>query len=613
VKRFFRIVTFIMFLLSLVLATAVTKQLPVTAGPPEPAQSLPDGGLFKIYLPALSKVDPLYIMPMDTALPWGAVGFMDNGCTATLIDPWHILAAAHCFTFDNTGDWQDPIYFFPNYHPDRSNPPYYKVVRAVVGSRVNTCCIFLRSDWGIGFLEAAVTGFPTMQISSVHPATWPDEVSYAGYARDAGWFPYAPLPAPSVTPPLPTGQRFCPLFSAPPFDMDDNCWWTPALVDDSCTVLADNQDALILETSSCRIIGGNSGSPIVWNLGSDTDPLYRLAGVVHGGDIAAATARYEFAPRYAYGAAIAAVDDGNPFSQVFVTDPDADFIARRWRDGQNVDDPFTLYSPLYELPDPFEITAFNQNNGRPQLVVISGYTELYTSYVDAGGNWVQNVAFDGPPGTTVYLDLDSAYDAQGNEQLYLIADDGRVYTRRKETTDPLEWRPWELLTELDFFTHVSAVRRPDGTQRIFLQTNNGELFTMEQLIADPDSGWSTEIPMYTVFNTLQDWDVSLTPDGRRQVFAIADDGSLWTRYSLGVPSNSNWSLWEPWDVPLFTPDVTTDHYIEGLQSLVADLWLEETGNDLVPVVLATDDRGNIYITTYTSATGWARWRSFFDN
>lgn len=50
--------------------------------------------------------DDRYLMPISNSLPWGAVGYMDNGCTATLIDSRHIVAAAHCFCYDDTGTWQ---------------------------------------------------------------------------------------------------------------------------------------------------------------------------------------------------------------------------------------------------------------------------------------------------------------------------------------------------------------------------------------------------------------------------------------------------------------------------------------------------------------------------
>ena len=36
------------------------------------------------------------IMPVTSSLPWGAVGFLDNGCTGALIDSQHLLAACPC-------------------------------------------------------------------------------------------------------------------------------------------------------------------------------------------------------------------------------------------------------------------------------------------------------------------------------------------------------------------------------------------------------------------------------------------------------------------------------------------------------------------------------------
>ena len=87
------------------------------------------------------------IMPMTTSSPWSAVGFVDNGCTGTLIDAQHVLAAAHCFTFDYDGQtpagapylhgaWQTGLVFFPNSHPDRAHPPPIAIDRVIVGSRV---------------------------------------------------------------------------------------------------------------------------------------------------------------------------------------------------------------------------------------------------------------------------------------------------------------------------------------------------------------------------------------------------------------------------------------------------------------------------------------------
>jgi hypothetical protein len=422
---------------------------------------------------------------------------------------------------------------------------------------------------------------------------------FAGYARDYKWHP---LPFP------PPYQGFCPNFGP-------NCRWTHALVDEDCTVLQDNDDNLVLDLASCKVQGGNSGSPIIRNLGGDNDPVYRIVGVIHGGWAAPATARFEHAPRFAANVAVASRDDGSGLAQVFVSDPDVDFIARREREEPSAYGDFGNFAPIFNLTDPGRLTAFRQPDNRPQIVVIAGFVSLYTTYVDPSGAWVSYVEMNGPKGVPVYRDIDSALDAAGNPQLYLAGSDGFIYTRRKETANPLDWRPWELLTDANDFTRVTAVRRLDGSQQVFMYTADGQVFTMYQLTPSANSDWSQAAPFDHAgyLPQLEDLDVSLRDDGGLDVFAVAyADGGLWKRGTFGPEPGSGWSLvWSEWDVPLYTPNVNTDHYIEGLLTLTADLWPEEDGKDLVPVVFATDSRGNVYFTTYDKFMGWQRWRSFY--
>ena len=51
--------------------------------------------------------------------------------------------------------------------------------------------------------------------------------------------------------------------------------------------------------------------------------------------------------------------------------------------------------------------------------------------------------------------------------------------------------------------------------------------------------------------------------------------------------------------------------IDDIVTLTASRWQEETGGDIVPVVLATDIQGNVYYTTHSPAGGWQAWRSFY--
>ncbi|MFI5175511.1 MAG: trypsin-like serine peptidase, partial [Terriglobia bacterium] len=90
--------------------------------------------------------------------PYNAVGFLNNGCTAFLIDSNHIVAAAHCFEDTSTGAWQTGLRFYPNFHPDRvvadeKHVPRGDVTHAVVGSRAGESVLGTGMDWGLARID----------------------------------------------------------------------------------------------------------------------------------------------------------------------------------------------------------------------------------------------------------------------------------------------------------------------------------------------------------------------------------------------------------------------------------------------------------------------------
>ena len=797
---------------------------------------------------------------MSNSLPWGAVGYMDNGCTATLIDSRHIVAAAHCFCYDDTGSWQNNLFFYPNFNPNRTNTQSFVIDRAVVGTRVETGGEFQASDWGIGHLAKDVTDFPALPIACILNA--PANVNSSGYGRDLSFFGMGQAP--------PGGSS----------KMGCNVWWQPALVDPECKVYRIDQDQLFFD---CATVGGNSGSPVLYKIGNN----YFLAGVIHGpgnpvqwhgwwsiadlqvepgspvsvasrgannldvfvvgkdggiytaawgpqtdstwkgwwrisdleakpgssvsvtsrgadwldifvvgndggiytaswnpafedgwhgwwrigdiavdpgspvsvvsrsadkldvfvtgsdggiytaawepgfddgwhgwsriGDLAAdpesyiaavsrgtdkldifvvgpdgkvqangwepkfpcgwkgwqnvldtsfkpgsylgaisrssdwldvfaasvdsrvytaswnpaftceacgdqgpaldhlnagpSAKRFQYAPRFAKNVAIARHVDGSARTAVFVIDSDNDLVVTRSRNGNSVADGFSAFNSLGSITSPRQIAAFIQTNAKPQVVVTSEAGMLYTRAVSKSSDiWDGWTTIDLPAGVTEALDVDAAYDSEGNNQIFVVGDDGNLYARGRINKEPdSAWKGWEKLTASGSIRKVTALRRADGTEQAFLIDSAGDLATLWQMEAKPSSSWTAPGNFQNPSKSaIIDIDAAWTEDEQTWIFAVDEKGALWVRAMVSKDSSQGWEDWQPWATNLYAPSAKSlQPQPEGIVSLTASRWQEETGGDIVPVVFATDNKGNIYYTTHDRSGGWSAWRSFY--
>jgi hypothetical protein len=559
--------------------------------------------------PNLEEAQQRDIMPMTTSLPWGAVGFLDNGCTATLIDSRHILAASHCFTFDYNGKeangtpylqggWQRGLVFFPNYHPARSNPPRVAVDRVIVGSRVQDGSD-LPADWGIGHLASEVTTFPSLTIQPMESWRYPEFVRFAGYARDLATYPKGPASFPQPSP-----GGYCANFGG-------NCWWIPAFVDPRCLATESNDGFVRFDQFSCLVQGGNSGSPVLWNSGTKQTPLWKLTGVISGGAGFWDATRFEFAPRFAADVAVSVDENDTKRSQVFALDSDLSRIVRRVRRDGSSTGQFRYFEHLGSVNNRVAIAATEQSNGQPLLFVAGSSNKINVNFVK-GKSWTGWQSVAAPSGLASVRDIAATASKGGVPQLFLIGSDGKLYTSQVSIGNSgVSLAPWSTVIQEADGQRLSATRHADGSLQLFVLTSKGDLRSLWRKDTATGGTWTTS-PGFTNSPPLNLVDVTAgwTSEGYVRVLAVDGQGNSWSRSSTGASPSSGWSAWSAWNVPLYAPKASSPPKLDGIIALSASRWRESSAVAF-PVVFALDQQGNLYVTTQEGGT-WKPWRSFYN-
>ncbi|MFZ3093096.1 MAG: hypothetical protein WA127_04675, partial [Methanothrix sp.] len=141
----------------------------------------------------------------------------------------------------------------------------------------------------------------------------------------------------------------------------------------------------------------------------------------------------------------------------------------------------------------------------------------------------------------------------------------------------------------------------------------GGLAALWQMEAKPSSSWTAPGNFQNPSKSaIIDIDAAWTEDEQTWIFAVDEKGALWVRAMVSKDPSQGWGDWQPWATNLYAPSAKSlQPQPECIVSLTASRWQEETGGDIVPVVFATDNRGNIYHTTHDRSGGWSAWRSFY--
>ena len=205
-----------------------------------------------------------------------------------------------------------------------------------------------------------------------------------------------------------------------------------------------------------------------------------------------------------------------------------------------------------QLPD-FRMQIFIVEHDQINSTLGNIYT-MYKLTTDPDSPW-SNWTSLGSPGGSYAGDVAIGYLPDDRMQIFICTSDGTVYTMYKLTTDPNSaWSGWTSLggigTGIDsvYFAGVSVGNLTDGRMQIFVMGDDGNVYTKWKLTTDASSGWSgwtnlgkptTGIPSPYSCHI----GVGNLPDRRLQIFLFGTDGKIYSMYKLTTDPDSAWSKW----------------------------------------------------------------------
>jgi V8-like Glu-specific endopeptidase len=597
---------------------------------------------------------PYTELKQNPGKPYNAVGFLSNGCTASLIDANHILAAGHCFV-DGVGAWQPELRFYPNFHPgrvtaDEKHVPLGQVARAVVGARV-AGSMGDGADWGIARIDgwqdtagldltplALATSVPAADTALVNPAytrhhfpyddhdaaTWDNmewDTKYCGWVGE------------TAAGKNDGGMWAIRMHTAPIHDgvhrdrVGCNSRWGAGMIHANCSLTKVAGDVIV---HNCDTVGGSSGSPILYK---DTSGTWKLIGVGHGGGLAdfslktpvctndtpdrrdnvgPSVERFRHAPRFASSIAVHRRPDNAAATAVFAVDGDSNQVVYRTRTGPNptYKGNFGFWQSLgtpYRGSKLTRIAACSATaSGRPQVFVVADKSNIYTRSALQSGRWGSWSKFGIAAARSGVVDIDAASDASGRCQLFMVANGGSAFTRTK--TSDTTWASWSMVASGAYQT-VTALNY-DGVLWVAMLDKAGEVWRTSRA----PSGWTVPAKVARPPGVNAWRDIDMTWDEAARGFMLATPAGGGDRlWFMPMYGGQAWAQWRYFETHLWAPGAQPQP-APHLESITASRWMEDPSGTTSPVVFATDVQGNVYLIEYARVgiPGWVLdWKSFY--
>jgi hypothetical protein len=142
----------------------------------------------------------------------------------------------------------------------------------------------------------------------------------------------------------------------------------------------------------------------------------------------------------------------------------------------------------------------------------------------------------------------------GRLQIWVIDENGNLWSRWKiDTSSTSDWTAWEgkefTLPDSHKASQIAVAPLLDRRLQIWAIDENGNLWSKRQKKESSTSSWTAgEGKEFTLPHSHKASQIAGAPllDRRLQIWAIDENGNLWSRWKKDTSSTSDWTAWTKW-------------------------------------------------------------------
>jgi peptidyl-Lys metalloendopeptidase len=255
-----------------------------------------------------------------------------------------------------------------------------------------------------------------------------------------------------------------------------------------------------------------------------------------------------------------------------------------------------------------QIVGAPLSDRRVQLWAIAENGSVFSrwkSTTSSSAAWTSWSGFALPPGSTRLISIAVAPLSDRRLQLWAINANGAIWSCWKSTTDSsATWTTWTSFTlppGIPSVKQLVAAPLSDGRLQLWAIAENGSVWSCWKSTTDSSATWTpwTSFTLPPGVPSVKQLAVAPLSDRRLQLWAIAENGSVWSCWKTTTSSGATWTPWSAFALP---PGVTAIKYIMAVP--LSDGRLQLFGIDNNNVIWSC------WKSTTDSSATWTTWTRF---